>query len=230
MQLSSISKENINTKDYWDKRFNEKVEGSWTSYSGESLTAGIAAEIAKRLIIKQNYEGAILDFGCALGDAIPVYKHYFPFAKFIGVDISTKGIELCKKKFGNIAMFYACNIDDIPHVDTIIASNVMEHITDNKEYVEKLLSKCHDLYIAVPYNEKKPLHSEHVHSYNKHSFDYLKINGMKVDTSIFICRLHGLFGEIKQFINIEVKNLIRPLFRRQKVNNLMHQILFHIHH
>lgn len=215
---------NINTKEYWDERFSSNNRKSWRANAGESQTKLFAYEIAKRLKMNADFDGTILDFGCALGDAIPIYKEHYPKARFMGTDFSTAAIEICVKKFGDIATFMAKDADGIPAVDVIIMSNVLEHLPKHKEVVETLLSKCKDLYIAVPYDEQEPLHEEHVNSYNRHTFDYLN-----AEHDVYLCRGYEFKQILKSYIYIELKNLIRPLFKVPLYKGgLNRQILFHI--
>jgi len=220
--LSNV--DNINSKEYWDERFSSDNKKSWRANAGENQTKTFAYEIVKRLKMNTDFSGTILDFGCALGDAIPIYKERYPNAQFIGVDISTAAINICIQKFGNIATFLAEDIDNIPPVDVIVISNVLEHLSDDKAFVDRLLNKCKDLYIAVPYDEQAPLHEEHVNSYNRHSFDYLN-----ADKEVYLCRGYAIRQILKSYVYIELKNIIRPLFKVPLYKGgLNRQILFHI--
>lgn len=60
--------------------------------------------------ISNDFNGTILDFGYALGDAIPVYSKAFPNVKLFGIDISDHAIIECKKRFGLVAEFIAGDI------------------------------------------------------------------------------------------------------------------------
>ena len=160
---------NINTKEYWENRFSK----NWKE-SGEKQTIEYAKENVKHLPINDTFEGSILDFGCAMGNAIPIYAQSFPCAKLIGFDISEIAIQSCKKKYGAIADFYTGSIKDIPSVNVIIASHVMEHITDDKAIIIELLKKCDDLFVFVPYREN-PLFVEHVNYYTDNYFDSLPV-------------------------------------------------------
>lgn len=214
---------NINTKEYWDSRFEGK-EKSWKGNAGEFQTRSFAKEIVKRLKMPPEFDGTILDFGCALGDAIPVYRRKYPFAKIIGVDFSSSAIEQCNMKFGNIATFMVGTIDNVPKVDTIVMSNVLEHLSNDKECVTKLLVKCTDLYIAVPYDEKINSGGEHINTYNENTFDYLK-----ADKSIYLCRGYSLKEKLSSYINIELKNVARFFLRKPlSAGGVNKQVLFHI--
>jgi trans-aconitate methyltransferase len=224
MKLNLSNAKNVNSKEYWDDRFSSSNKKSWRANAGENQTKLFAHEIAKRLKMTADFQGTILDFGCALGDAIPIYKERYPKARFIGIDFSAAAIDICIQKFGKIATFLTKDVDGIPSADVIIASNVLEHLPDDKVFAEKLLSKCKDLYIAVPYEEQAPLHEEHVNSYNRNTFDYLN-----ADKEVYLCRGYEISQILKSYVYIELKNIIRPLFKIPLYKGgLNKQILFHI--
>jgi hypothetical protein len=166
---------NINTKGYWEKRFSS---GSWNN-AGKRQTEEYAKANINLMNISTDFNGKIIDFGCALGDAIPLYKKSFPNAKIIGLDISETAIEICKKRYGTIAQFYACDISTIPNADIIIASHVFEHITDDKKLVTELLTKCSQLFVFVPYMEF-PLYVEHVNSYDENYYADIRTSDYKI--------------------------------------------------
>jgi hypothetical protein len=223
-----ISKENINTEKYWNNRFAGKDANSWKRKQGEYQTVDFAYAIAKRLEMDGDFSGTVLDFGCALGDALPVYKQHYPPATFIGVDFSSIAIEQCREKFGDMATFICGDVNAVPNVDVIIVSNVLEHLSDDKDIVRKLLGKCNDLYIAVPYDEKISGNGEHINSYNEHSFDNYDIDA-DINYQIYLCRGYNLKRKLRSYYDIELKNLLRPFFGRSKSKGgAMRQILFHI--
>ena len=210
--------ENVNTKAYWDNRF---ASGDWEEKNGCWQTQSFARGQIPHLNIPRDFAGTILDFGCGLGDALPVYRQHFQKARLMGMDISSQAVELCRKKYGQWASFFQGTADDVPAgVDVIIASNVLEHLDEDIEVARILRGKCADLYIVVPYREA-PLFGEHVHSYDRNHFSALGPCTQKV----FACRGWSSYGR-ERWLQIYFKNvfrylLCRPLRRR----NL--QILFH---
>lgn len=166
---------NINTKAYWDNRF----KADWEKKSGRSQTADFAKDQIPYFDISSDFDGSILDFGCGLGDAIPIYKKSYPNAKLYGVDISSVGIEKCKKTYGCMADFTAGTEKEMRDVDIVIASNVFEHLTDDKKIAEKILQKTKVLYIIVPYKEKR-LMNEHVNSYDEFYFSEFNVLWFKI--------------------------------------------------
>lgn len=212
-------KKNINTRDYWEYRFSS---GDWSLKQGENQTKNFALGQVPHLNIDKNFNGTILDFGCGLGDAIPVYKDYYPNAHLIGVDISQSAIEQCMTKYGNLAKFIKGECEDVPNVDVIIASNVFEHLDGDKEIASRLLAKCNSLYIIVPYKES-PLIHEHINYYDKDSFNLLNCSSAQV----FKCKGWTPDGIKGLYFNIYFKNIFRFLFRRQ-LHSRGKQIVFHL--
>lgn len=192
---------NINTKKYWDDRFIE----DWERKKGRVQTENFAREQIKYFDIEKDFSGSILDFGCGLGDAIPVYKENYPNAKISGVDISTTGIEKCNKRYGEIANFIAGSYDDVPEVDVIISSNVFEHLSHNIDVAKKLIDRCKKLYIIVPYKEY-PLSLEHINTYDE--FYFHEINPDR--TIIFQSKGWTEYG--MSLLKLNVVNCIKKIF------------------
>jgi len=194
--MKSKDMNNINTKGYWEDRFSS---GSWND-SGKKQTEEYAKANISAMNINPDFNGKIIDFGCALGDAIPLYKKFFPIAKIIGLDISEAAIEICRKRYGNIAEFYATETSEIPNAEIIIASHVMEHITDDEKLVSELLTKCSQLFVFVPYKET-PLFVEHVNYYDE---NYYKNLG-KIDSKVFKVNYRlriGIRQVLKNFLTL----------------------------
>jgi len=152
---------NINTKKYWDDRFAQ----NWERRNGRLQTQSFAESQIPYLDLPPDFNGTILDFGCGLGDAMPVYKKNFPKAKLIGIDISSVGINKCREKYSDIAEFICGSAGEIPFVDVIISSNVFEHLSDDAQVLKTIYSKANTIYIIVPYREY-PLSVEHVNTYD----------------------------------------------------------------
>jgi SAM-dependent methyltransferase len=207
---------NINTKDYWDGRFSS---GDWEVCGGRNQTESFALGQIPHLNIDPEFAGSILDFGCGLGDAIPVYRANFPNASLLGMDISHAAIEKCRAKYGELASFVCGDHTVLPETDIIIASNVFEHLSDDVEIARFLLTRCSTLYVIVPYKEN-PLHSEHIRDYNEDSFKDLN----PVSKKIFVCEGWSQFGK-KLLIDVYLKNLFRPIFGR-KIVRRSRQIVF----
>jgi len=173
--MKELQLKNINTKDYWETRFKTKNWGK----SGNRQTKEYAKANVSQMGIKSDFKGSILDYGCALGDAIPIYHHYFPMAILSGMDISEFAIDYCKKTYGHIAEFTSGIHENIEEYDLIIASHVMEHLTEDRSTVKILLNHCKELFVFVPFKEN-PLYREHVNYYEENYYDSFEVIQKKV--------------------------------------------------
>ena len=157
---------NVNSKEYWDTRFNT---GDWENSGGSNQTQSFAKSQIPLLDIPSGFSGSLCDFGCGTGDAFPIYRQAYPYANLIGVDFSQGAIDKCNTMYSSLGDFFVADEHSTPSSDIILASNVFEHISDDESVLEVLLSKCQRLYVIVPF-EEQPLISEHVRSYNLDSY------------------------------------------------------------
>jgi SAM-dependent methyltransferase len=209
---------NINTYNYWERRFST---GDWEAKQGREQSTSFARKLVQYLGIPASFPGTILDFGCALGDAIPVYRAAYPFASLIGMDMSPTAIEKCKENHGHIAHFFRGDYRDVPDVDVIIASNIFEHLTNDVDIALHLLTKCSDLYIMVPYKEMIWPGGEHINAYDEKSFSQLD----PLRHVVLTCKGWSQRGWDLWF-NVHAKNILRLLLGRPTVRP-RRQILFH---
>lgn len=212
--------QSINTTKYWEGRYSS---GDWLAVGGPQQTRDFAESQVKRLGLSHTFAGKLLDFGCGTGDAFPVYKKSFPAATLMGVDFSESAIDHCRERFGEFATFMVRDHRDVPYSDVIIASNVIEHIEADKEVVYTLLRRCHHLYVIVPYMEW-PRISEHVHTYDKNYFDDFYPSKVQ----IYPCKGWSQYGWRPHWLNIRLKNLIRPWVGRDKVQRRL-QVMYSFH-
>jgi len=209
---------NINTRAYWDHRF---ASGDWDAKGGRRQTAQFAASQIEHVQISPDFQGTLLDFGCGLGDAIHVYKRAFPKAKLVGMDLSEEAIERCEKEYGDLATFLQGDHTAVPFVDVIIASNVLEHLSDDVAIARHLLSKCRDLYVIVPYRQRLLPGGEHVNSYDEHHFRAIGT----YDHTVFLSRGWSFFG-FGLIYHVYLKNLLRPLCGKPQLAQKK-QIVYH---
>ncbi len=207
---------NVNTKTYWDDRFGS---GDWEKNSGFQQTRGFAEAQVGRFGLARTFDGVLCDFGCGAGDAIPVYRGGFPQANLIGIDFSEDAIRIAQKRFGGIAHFISGDVAKVPVADVIVASNVMEHLSNDVEVVEQLLTKCALLHVTVPYQEDPPV-GEHLNSYDQDSFSSLRPT--KIQT--FPSRGWSQFG-LQLWKDVYLKNLVRPLLGKRRARRAL-QVMF----
>ena len=103
----------------------------------------------------------ILDIGCSNGYG----SQFFPQdIEYTGLDYDPVIIEIAwQEQWGDTRQFIAGDINKINlgQYDTIIAFEVIEHLDNGLEIVEKLKQHCKRLLISVPYKEPKGFWGEH---------------------------------------------------------------------
>lgn len=204
-----MNDKNLNTLDYWDSRF---ASGDWSRKGGRSQTEGFALAQLPWINLPVSFAGTLIDFGCGLGDAMPVYRAQFPSARLIGVDLAPAAIEQCRERFGTLAEFVAGDRTAVPHADVIVTSNVLEHLSDHLEVTRTLAGQCRELYVTVPYRERlNPDWGEHVNTYDETTF--AELGGRPVAT--FACPGWSQYGR-ELWVEIRLKNLLRLIADRPR--------------
>lgn len=211
---------NINTKEYWENRF---ASGDWENKGGRLQTRQFAETQIKYFDIPKNFDGVILDFGCGLGDAIPIYRAKYPNAYLVGMDISQSAIIRCREKYGQYAKFIQGGFAEVPCVNVIISSNVFEHLSNDIDIARHLKTRCDHLYIIVPYKQKISASTlnEHIRSYDENHFKEIG----SYDYRIFLSRGYGEFNW-RMYVNIYIYNIIR-FFIGKTIIYRDKQIMFH---
>lgn len=199
---------NINTQDYWDRRFGT---GDWKAKGGFSQTRAFAESQISHLGLPDDFSGILCDFGCGAGDAFPVYRKAYPNAKLIGVDFSAEAIRLCREKYSDIAEFIEGDYGTVPHCDVLITSNVLEHLDDDKTAVSVLLERCTTLFAIIPFEERN-FCGEHLRAYDEQSFADL----FPIRKVVFLSKGWSMFG-VSLWYQVYLKNIARFLLGRPLV-------------
>ncbi len=80
----------------------------------------------------QQQANIILDLGAGVGNSIPYLKKYFPTARIIAVDVSSKSINIAKERFPGAAECLVFDGHKIPQadnsIDIVIMCCVLHHI------------------------------------------------------------------------------------------------------
>jgi len=171
-------KKNINTKEYWDMFYNQD-----RFQNKHKWRVGTYRAIMKALETynyKFNDRFTVLDAGCAFGDGIDYLCHQdiFKGGIFKGIDFSDECISWAKYKY-NQYTFEAVDINNFDlkklYFNVIIASEILEHLDNWEEVLEKLRANCDTLIITVPNKEdKNNLIDEHIRSFSGDDFPEAK--------------------------------------------------------
>ena len=150
----------------WDDFFTNKIKGfSWRTKDYSFLDS---------VIDVGNFEGTLLDVGCALGDGLLYLKDKCPkVTKFYGTDISNVAIKKCsinsKLKFAN---FFQHDISEklIEKYDTVICLQTVEHVSNPTEVIKNLVGITNKLLIvSAPYKNIR-CDKDHMWSFDENDF------------------------------------------------------------
>lgn len=110
----------------------------------------------------------VLEIGCSTGYGIQFLPNDI---NYVGLDYDERIVGVAvDQKWRSNSMFVHADINKINLMqhDTIIAFEVIEHLDNGLEIVEKLKKHCKRLLISVPLNEPKGFWGEHHKLHNLH--------------------------------------------------------------
>lgn len=214
-----------------------KEDGAWEKNKGKQQTK-LFAYYFDQIITFPDQKFTLLDVGCALGQAAAFFSRRYPNASVSATDISDVAISRCKKQYGELAHFFAGEIEHISDCyDVIYCSNVMEHCHDFEKKARKLAACCQQLCIMVPYNEltreghklERDSNSfDHQISFYEDSFDFLLEEGLAESVNYKIISCPGAWGySRRQKITHGIDNFLRKITGRPHDHELL-QIIFDI--
>ena len=130
--IKRIHKENLNTKEYLDTQYGAlNIE----------ITLAEANERLFKLVGKMDFYTRVLDIGCSNGVFSAFYNGRYPQSRCIGVDLSTKAIELCQKKYPHLQFeegdVYNLGFND-NFFDMIHMGSVLNHLDKPKEALKEV--------------------------------------------------------------------------------------------
>ena len=157
-----IRSENINTKDYWNKRY----------FSIKNNVPAVASleNFFKFDFLPKDEEFSVLDIGCGTATHYPYIHEKYPKVKIVGADISNFATLFNKKNY-KFADFLEINIEnqDLPQTyDYIISSHTFEHLTDPVAATNKcIVAARKSVVICVPYKDSWSYDPEHLHKFDE---------------------------------------------------------------
>jgi hypothetical protein len=224
----------VNSAPWWDERF--VPGGTWETSGGRQQTRLFAEALCRHIGLQRREPFTLCDFGCALGEALKVFKRRFPQAILFGIDFSSTAISRCKAESPGLAEFSVGSFESLSRqFEVIYASNILEHFLAYEEKARLLLSHCRRLLVMVPFQEllpgeltEPPPESQHQRSFTQRSFDFLIAEGLArcVDSKVVWCP--GAWGWTwTQRLKEEAKNLVRCFLDRPRADRPL-QIIFDI--
>ncbi len=154
----------INSPDYWNKRFFE----DWIAKGGRQQTAFFAELCCRELPDWFLEEGrarksAIFDYGCALGDALPVLQRAFPDSPIRGGDVAQVGLGMARALHPGFEFVDVNAIGEASKIaDIVYCSNTLEHFANWREILHRLSRHAKEyVLVVVPFEEEDRI-DEHV--------------------------------------------------------------------
>jgi GT2 family glycosyltransferase len=130
----------------------------------------------------------VCEIGCSTGYG----SQFFVDKTYTGIDYDPIIIEVAREQQWNDRTLFKCgDINTIPLInfDSIVAFEVVEHLDNGMEIVDKLKKYCKRLLISVPHNEPKGFWGEHhkLHGLTEQDFPnfkfaYINEHGTITDT------------------------------------------------
>ncbi|MBP2109887.1 class I SAM-dependent methyltransferase [Paenibacillus silagei] len=166
----------INSKKYWDSRFEE----DWESKGGRNQTqyfTNLALRLLPSSLINtiKKEKLTFLDWGCAEGDGVDVIGSYFPEFHVSGLDFSKSAIRKARENYPKYTFYDGALEEYGKKFDVIFTSNCLEHYTNPLEWVQKILEFTNEMLIVmVPFQEKNRI-KEHFYTFEYGTFP-LEIN------------------------------------------------------
>ena len=173
--------------DFWS-RFNKinfyEKPYTWHEYKKNYFLSPVALtqDIFQSLILEEiRYKKPkkILEVGCGIGLNLFYFAKKFPKIEFVGIDISPRGIEICKKenRFKNLN-FIECNALNLPFKSnefemtySMLALEQMNLI--KSKVIDNIHNITSDYYIMIePFKNVNNSFVNYIHHRNSDYFDY----------------------------------------------------------
>lgn len=164
----------INSKNWWNDYFThhwEKNNGCQQSAVFMQALIKAIPEQEKRWIEKQARN--LVDWGCALGDGLPLLDSCFKPECLVGIDFSVVSLNKARVKFSDFNFYESWQDYSANHglADVVFNSNCLEHFQEPFVYLQEGLKHSRFLYcILVPYKEREPICESHCQIFDENSF------------------------------------------------------------
>lgn len=171
----------VNSKEYWDERFEENWETAGGIEQTRAFVKLMIEHLPKQIIdYFQNNKTTVLDWGCAIGSGVKEFADRFEKSIVTGLDFSDTAIEKSKILYPELDFIAGSLEIRRQNYDVIYSSNCLEHFKDPYPWLQQILSYTNKYAILlVPYDEKLVVDwDEHQFSFTSKSF-YPKYRGFE---------------------------------------------------
>jgi GT2 family glycosyltransferase/tetratricopeptide (TPR) repeat protein len=172
----------INSVGYWNRRFFE----DWIAKGGREQTAFFAELCGRELpdwLIEEvrTSKFSIFDYGCALGDALPVLKRIFPESSLRGGDVAEVGLGIARALHPGFEFIHVDAVGEATKLaDIVYCSNTLEHFENWCEVLQRLARHAKEyVLLIVPFEEEDRI-DEHVYTFEFDSLPARLSPGMRL--------------------------------------------------
>jgi cyclopropane fatty-acyl-phospholipid synthase-like methyltransferase len=170
----TILKRNFSSNKYWNLRYDTGGNSGFGSYG---KYADNKADFINDVVSKYDLS-SVIEFGCGDGNQL----EYYNFENYLGLDVASKAVELCHKKykadvsksFIHINPFSFNNNGSILNADLILSSEVIFHLVEEDVYEKHMhdLFKTAKNYVLIISTNKNhnPKEQSHIVSRPFHKF------------------------------------------------------------
>ena len=182
-----------NSVDDMEKHYNEYYKNHGEPLSKQDPTASGRFNYTASLLGGLSDNANVIDYGCGHGHNIIYFAKQYPEYNFIGIDISDENIKFAKEwaeeaGVKNITFYHADIMQgfnasfwkELPLADAVICAEVIEHVTDYLELINRLtlILKFKGRFIATtPYGrwEWQSFNEYDKYRFHLHHFEYSDI-------------------------------------------------------
>lgn len=169
--MKRVLDRNINTPGYWDEVYKREHASKRQRVDDRRLQ-----ELIRWIGIRKEELGrvpSLLDVGCGLGDVLVAVKKIEPTIRYMGVDISTEAIEMCRRDYQNLQGFgfNLGSAERIPYpsreFDLVWCGETLEHTDDPDAAIRELSRVCGEgglIALSTPYRSRNRS-PEHTHEF-----------------------------------------------------------------
>ncbi len=148
-----LSPENPNRREIIESH--HSPNGVWEQKHGPRQTRRYAECFHREIKVPRDVH-TVLDLGCSLGDALPVWKAHYPRIELFGCEVTDNAVARGQARFHDIAKVFKSGFEELEGCyDAIFCSHVLEHFEQHVEIAAHLLHRCRILYLLTPFNELK---------------------------------------------------------------------------
>ena len=172
-----------NSKDYWEKRYASGIDSGVGSYG---IFAEFKAKILNAFVAKNNVK-SVIEFGC--GDGSQLELAAYPI--YLGLDVSSTVIEICRKKFtsDNTKSFQQIHEYAGATAELALSLDVIYHVLEDKvfdEYMRSLFAAASRFVIVYSSDTNDNVGFEDTHVRHRQFSDWISTNtsGWKLKTQI----------------------------------------------